>query len=90
MTGIPCFVADNPLACVAVGTGMALENLEVLKDALEGELLIGSRNQVLRVGLDRRIRIMLTYRCPTSNIGGNKMANVVFDNVNKRYGNVQS
>jgi rod shape-determining protein MreB len=36
VTGIPCFVADNPLACVAIGTGMALENLEVLKDALEG------------------------------------------------------
>lgn len=37
VTGIPCFVADNPLACVAVGTGMALENLEVLKDSLTGE-----------------------------------------------------
>jgi rod shape-determining protein MreB and related proteins len=34
VTGIPCFVADNPLACVAFGTGMALENLEVLKDSL--------------------------------------------------------
>ncbi len=34
VTGIPCFVADNPLACVAIGTGMALENLEVLKDSL--------------------------------------------------------
>ncbi|HVF98554.1 MAG TPA: rod shape-determining protein [Chloroflexia bacterium] len=34
VTGIPCFIADNPLACVAVGTGMALENLEVLKDSL--------------------------------------------------------
>lgn len=37
VTGIPCFVADNPLACVAIGTGMALENLEVLKDSLTGE-----------------------------------------------------
>lgn len=34
VTGIPCFVADNPLACVAIGTGMALENLDVLKDSL--------------------------------------------------------
>ena len=34
VTGIPCFVADNPLACVAVGTGMALENLDVLRDSL--------------------------------------------------------
>jgi rod shape-determining protein MreB len=37
VTGIPCFVADNPLACVAVGTGMALENLEVLKDSLSDD-----------------------------------------------------
>ena len=34
VTGIPCFVADNPMACVAVGTGMALENLDVLRDSL--------------------------------------------------------
>ena len=37
VTGIPCFVADNPLACVAMGTGMALENLEVLKDSLSDD-----------------------------------------------------
>ena len=35
VTGIPCFVADNPLACVAIGTGMALENLEVLRDSVD-------------------------------------------------------
>jgi rod shape-determining protein MreB and related proteins len=35
VTGIPCIVADNPLACVAIGTGMALENLEVLRDSVE-------------------------------------------------------
>ncbi|MDQ6693982.1 MAG: rod shape-determining protein [Chloroflexota bacterium] len=37
VTGIPCFVADNPLACVAIGTGMALENFEVLKDSFSDE-----------------------------------------------------
>lgn len=37
VTGIPCFVADNPLACVAMGTGMALENLEVLRDSLSDD-----------------------------------------------------
>ncbi len=37
VTGIPCFVADNPLACVALGTGMALENLEVLRDSLSDD-----------------------------------------------------
>jgi rod shape-determining protein MreB len=35
VTGIPCFVADNPLACVAIGTGMALENLDVLRDSVD-------------------------------------------------------
>ncbi|HKP52461.1 MAG TPA: rod shape-determining protein [Chloroflexia bacterium] len=35
VTGIPCFVADNPLACVAIGTGMALENFEVLRDSFD-------------------------------------------------------
>ncbi|MHB8572699.1 MAG: rod shape-determining protein MreB [Candidatus Dormibacteria bacterium] len=30
-TGIPCIVADSPQTCVAMGTGLALDNLEVLK-----------------------------------------------------------
>ena len=30
-TGVPCFVAENPIACVAVGAGKALENLEVMR-----------------------------------------------------------
>lgn len=29
--GIPAYVADMPMACVALGTGRALENIEVLK-----------------------------------------------------------
>jgi rod shape-determining protein MreB and related proteins len=29
--GIPAYVADVPMACVALGTGRALENIEVLK-----------------------------------------------------------
>jgi rod shape-determining protein MreB and related proteins len=29
--GIPAYVADAPMACVALGTGRALENLEVLR-----------------------------------------------------------
>ncbi len=28
-TGVPCYVADNPLACVAIGAGKALERREV-------------------------------------------------------------
>ncbi len=30
-TGVPCYVADDPLLCVAKGTGIALENLETYK-----------------------------------------------------------
>jgi rod shape-determining protein MreB len=35
VTGVPCYVADDPLSCVAVGTGTALEHLDVLSDSLE-------------------------------------------------------
>ncbi|MBI4040090.1 rod shape-determining protein [Candidatus Daviesbacteria bacterium] len=30
-TGVPCHVAESPLLCVAIGTGMALENLDLYK-----------------------------------------------------------
>lgn len=30
-TGVPCYVADEPLLCVAKGTGIALENLDSYK-----------------------------------------------------------
>jgi len=30
-TGVPCYVADDPLLCVAKGTGIAIENLDVYK-----------------------------------------------------------
>lgn len=30
-TGVPCHVAENPLYCVAFGTGLALENLDLYK-----------------------------------------------------------
>ena len=33
-TGVPCYVADNPMACVALGAGKALENYEVIKRSL--------------------------------------------------------
>ena len=35
VTGVPCYVADDPLSCVAMGTGMALEHLDILRDSLE-------------------------------------------------------
>ena len=33
-TGVPCYIADEPLFCVGKGTGIALENLELYKRAL--------------------------------------------------------
>jgi rod shape-determining protein MreB len=33
-TGVPCYVADNPMACVALGAGKALEDYEVIKRSL--------------------------------------------------------
>jgi len=39
VTGVPCYVADQPAHCVAIGTGLALENLEILRDSLSGDFL---------------------------------------------------
>ncbi len=33
-TGIPCFIAEEPLLCVAKGTGIVLENLEAYKKSI--------------------------------------------------------
>ncbi len=33
-TGIPVYLAEDPLSCVAIGTGKALESLEKLQDSL--------------------------------------------------------
>lgn len=35
VTGVPCYVAEDPLSCVAVGTGLALEHLDVLRDSID-------------------------------------------------------
>jgi len=37
VTGVPCYVADQPASCVAIGTGLALENLDILRDSLSGD-----------------------------------------------------
>ena len=34
-TGIPCVIADEPIACVAKGTGMAFEMIDKLLDGFE-------------------------------------------------------
>jgi len=43
-TNVPCQVADNPLDCVAVGAGAALDYLDVIKRSLptEEELLVSN------------------------------------------------
>jgi rod shape-determining protein MreB len=33
-TGVPTYVADDPLSCVAIGAGRALEHFQVFKDSL--------------------------------------------------------
>jgi rod shape-determining protein MreB len=42
-TGVPSFVADSPMQCVAIGAGIALEYLDVIKRSLptEEETLVG-------------------------------------------------
>lgn len=35
VTGVPCYIADEPLLCVAKGTGVALDNLEAYKRSLK-------------------------------------------------------
>ncbi len=37
-TGVPCYVADDAIACVALGAGKALENYEVMKRSLPSML----------------------------------------------------
>ncbi|MGQ9457354.1 MAG: rod shape-determining protein [Anaerolineae bacterium] len=36
-TGVPCYVAENALACVAIGAGKALENYHIMHRALLAE-----------------------------------------------------
>ncbi len=33
-TGVPCLIAEEPLLCVAKGTGLILENLELYKKSI--------------------------------------------------------
>jgi len=36
VTGVPCHVAEHPMACVALGTGRAMENFDIMRDSLLG------------------------------------------------------
>ena len=33
-TGVPCTMAEDPLICVAKGTGVVLENLDIYKKSI--------------------------------------------------------
>jgi rod shape-determining protein MreB len=36
-TGLPIYVADDPLSCVAKGTGRALNNMDIISAASRGK-----------------------------------------------------
>jgi rod shape-determining protein MreB len=36
-TGVPCYVTDNPLECVAIGAGIALDHLDIIERSLPTE-----------------------------------------------------
>jgi rod shape-determining protein MreB len=36
-TGVPCYPAENPMACTAIGAGIALENYEIIRRSLPAE-----------------------------------------------------
>jgi rod shape-determining protein MreB len=38
VTGVPCHVAENPLNCVAIGTGLALEHFDFFKKSLVSQI----------------------------------------------------
>ena len=38
VTGVPCHVAENPLDCVALGTGLALEHFDFFKKSLVSQV----------------------------------------------------
>ncbi len=42
-TGVPCYVTDNPLECVAIGAAIALDHLDIIERSLptEEEMLVG-------------------------------------------------
>jgi len=40
-TGMPVNIAENPLDCVAIGTGIALDSIEVLKKTIYSSKRIG-------------------------------------------------
>ncbi len=36
-TGVPCYPAENPMLCTAIGAGIALENYEIIRRSLPAE-----------------------------------------------------
>jgi len=38
-TGVPCFIAEEPMLCVAKGTGVVLENLDIYKKSIMSKRL---------------------------------------------------
>ena len=38
-TGLPTYIPEDAISCVAIGTGLALQNIDVLKGAKKHELI---------------------------------------------------
>ena len=36
-TGLPCYIADDAISCVAIGTGLAADNMNLVPDSMERE-----------------------------------------------------
>ena len=45
-TGMPVIVAENPLDCVAIGTGKALENIHLFKSRSALPSVLNGRNRI--------------------------------------------
>jgi rod shape-determining protein MreB len=40
-TGMPVHIAENPLDCVAIGTGKALESIDILRKSISNNKRLG-------------------------------------------------
>ena len=58
VTGVPCHVAEDPLNCVALGTGLALEHFDFFKKSLVQQIWSG-------LSLPRCMRAFIDLHCHT-------------------------
>ena len=61
LTGVPCHVAEDALLCVARGTGVALENIELYKRSIAKRWIPKDLPQD-KVNPIRNIRLLFNFR----------------------------